>query len=85
MKINKDNLLENLDKLGPWSVYGLAEEALKHYFPDRLDDDSTVHEIADCLPLLNCENWHDVIIKYHKEVGYNHYGEHFDDGLVNEH
>jgi hypothetical protein len=67
-----ENLIENLDKLGPWSAYGLASEALRHYFPESYDEDGNceVSEEANLLEKLGCQYWHDVIIKYHKEVGY---------------
>jgi hypothetical protein len=66
------NLLENLEKLGPWSAYGLAVEALQHYFPDAYDEDEycdTAKEV-EMLYKLGCNSWQDAIIKYQKEVGY---------------
>ena len=67
-----ENLLHNLERLGPWSAYGLASEALQHYFPDAYDEDGycdTCEEVK-LLDKLGCQYWHDAIIKYHKEVGY---------------
>lgn len=67
-----DNLIDNADKLGPWSSYGLASEALKHYFPEEYDEDagcSTQREV-ELVDKLGCKYWSDVVIKYHKEVGY---------------
>ena len=67
-----ENLLENIDKLGPWSAYGLASEALQHYFPDDYDEDGycdTAEEVK-LLDRLGCQYWHDAIVKYQNEVGY---------------
>lgn len=67
-----ENLLDNLERLGPWSAYGLASEALQHYFPDAYDEDGycdTCEEVK-LLDKLGCQYWQDAIIKYHKEVGY---------------
>jgi len=38
-KFTPKNLLKNLNKLGPWSSYALAVDALMHYFPDEYDED----------------------------------------------
>lgn len=67
-----DNLLENIHRLGPWSCYGLASKALQHYFPESYDEDGycDVAEEAKLLSKLRCNYWEDVIVKYHKEVGY---------------
>ena len=65
-----ENLLENIDKLGPWSAYGLASKALQHYFPDAYDEDCDISEEVKLLDKLECQYWHDVIVKYHNEVGY---------------
>lgn len=67
-----DNLIENIKYLGTWSAYGLATEALQHYYPESYDNDgycSTEKEI-ELLKRLNCKSWHDIVVKYHKEVGY---------------
>ena len=67
-----ENLLENIDKLGPWLAYGLASEALQHYFPDDYDEDGycdTAEEVK-LLDRLGCQYWHDAIVKYQNEVGY---------------
>lgn len=71
MKFTPKNLIENLDKLGGWSAYGLASSALQHYFPEAYEDGFclTSNE-AQLLPLIGCEYWEDIIVKYHKEVGY---------------
>lgn len=75
-----ENLLDNLEKLGPWSAYGLAEEAIHHYHPE-------ISEIEDTLKRIQAQaavspgGWHDWIVKYHKEVGYE--GP-FNPGAVNE-
>jgi len=70
--ITSDNLIENIDKIGPWSIYGLASIAIKHYFPNEYDADdycSTVREAELCTE-LGCMYWQDVVIKYQTEVGY---------------
>lgn len=68
----KENLIDNINKLGPWSAYGLASEALRFYFPDEYNDDedtSTARE-AELLIEMGFKYWTDVIEKYHKDVGY---------------
>ena len=69
-----ENLLDNLDKLGAWSCYGLASNALRYYFPDEYDDDGefepSVQLEVELMDLIGCEFWTDAIIKYHKAVGY---------------
>lgn len=67
-----ENLLENLDKLGAWSSYGLASSVLRHYFPDEYDVDEycSVEREIELLSKLDCEYWQDAIKKYHNEVGY---------------
>lgn len=67
-----ENLLDNLEKLGPWSCYGLASEALKHYFPNSYNEDGYCEtaEEAKLMGKIGCQYWEDVIVKYHKEVGY---------------
>ncbi len=72
MKINAKNLIKQLPNIGPWSTYGLASQALQHYFPEAYDEDGyceTYNEVQ-LLPLIGCEYWQDVVIKYHKEIGY---------------
>lgn len=67
-----DNLLDNLEKLGAWSSYGLASSALKHYFPEEYDEDGYCDTLKECelLGRLGCNTWQDVIAKYQNEVGY---------------
>lgn len=67
-----ENLIDNIDKLGPWSAYSLASEALQHYFPEEYADDAwvPVQREVELLRKLGCELWRDAIIKYQKEVGY---------------
>lgn len=70
-----ENLLDNLDKLGGWSSYGLACIALAHYFPDLYDDEDgrsgpDVLEECKLIDQLGCRTWHDVIVKFQTEVGY---------------
>ena len=68
------NLIRNIDKLGAWSAYGLAADALHYYFPKeyrmgRNVNDMIIREGELCVK-LGCDTWQDVIVKYHKEVGY---------------
>lgn len=69
-----NNLLDNIDKLGPWSQYGLAAEALAHYFPEEYDEDGNckgdVNREVELLDQLGCQYWVDAVIKYQNEVGY---------------
>ncbi len=66
-----ENLIENLDKLGAWSSYGLASIALQHYFPDEYEPESpSTSREAELLEKLGFEFWGDVVVKYHNEVGY---------------
>jgi hypothetical protein len=67
-----ENLLDNLDKMGAWSSYGMASEALKHYFPEEYDEDGNcdTSKEVDLLQKLGCNYWQDAIKKYHTEVGY---------------
>lgn len=67
-----ENLLDNLSELGGWSAYGLAVEALMHYFPDEYNENGAceVEREIELTTKLGCMYWQDVIVKYHKEVGY---------------
>lgn len=71
-KITPKNLLENIHLIGPWSIYGLASKALKHYFPKEYNKDGSIDVFKEVklLDKINCSQWKDVVIKYHKEVGY---------------
>ncbi len=68
-----ENIIENIEKVGAWSSYGLAGTALKHYFPDEYDEEGycEVERENELLHSLDCNYWHDLIIKFQKEVGYN--------------
>ena len=73
--ITPDNLIENIEKLGGWSLYGLASTALKHWFPNEYDEDGNCiagldREIELCSK-IGCDLWSDVVIKFQNEVGYN--------------
>jgi len=74
MIFTPQNLIENISKLGAWSAYGLAIEALQYYFPNEYDfhgDCKGGTQIeAELLTELNLNSWQDVIIKYQNEVGY---------------
>jgi hypothetical protein len=68
-----ENLIDNIDKLGRWSAYGLAVDALQHYFPDDYEDEDNAPDVEQEVKLLDksgCQYWHDLVVKYHKEVGY---------------
>jgi len=67
-----ENLLSNLDKLGPWSTYGLAVEALQYYFPDSYDENGYCDSMEEVklLDKLECQYWSDAVVKYQNEVGY---------------
>ena len=74
MKITTDNLIENLPNIGAWSSYSLATEALQFYFPTEYDENGdckggTRAEVELCEE-IDCDNWQEVIIKYHNEIGY---------------
>lgn len=67
-----ENLMKNIDRLGPWSNFALAEIAIFHYFPKVKQDDDSAKEI-DLMSKL-CHKyemyWSDWIIMYHYDVGY---------------
>jgi|GEM_PF-6066714 hypothetical protein len=71
-------ILDNLQNIGPWSLYGLAIEALHHYFPEEFDlsdDGSEFHKdgvLAEIklMESLGCNMWDELIKKYHNEIGY---------------
>lgn len=67
-----ENLIENIHKIGAWSIYGLATEALKYYFPDEYDEynNCKVEREIELLQKMKLNCWQDVVIKYQKEVGY---------------
>ena len=77
-----ENLIANLDKIGPWSCYGLASEALQHYFPERYPCD--VETECNLMYSMGCDSWQDVVVKYHNKVGYKAQEGHFNPGAVNE-
>lgn len=67
-----ENLIDNIEKLGPWSAYGLAAEALRYYYPGSYDEDSgcDINEEVRLLRDLGCESWDDLVVKFQNEVGY---------------
>jgi hypothetical protein len=84
MKFTPENLIENIQVLGAWSAYGLASEALEYYYPSEYKDNDCILGARREIELLNkldCDSWHDVVIKYQNEVGYN--CKEFDKDLVN--
>lgn len=66
------NIIKNIDKIGPWSAYGLAVEAIEHYHPSvkRIKDFQKKLEKQVYFSHKRGFSWHDWIIKYQKEVGY---------------
>lgn len=70
--ITIENLVEKIDEIGPWTAYGLAKEALRYYFPEKYNDeeeeDSTKE--MELMSKLGCKYLQDIIVKYHKEIGY---------------
>lgn len=86
LKFSPKNLLENISKLGTWSAYGLASEALQHYFPEEYDEDGycSVSREVELMNQLGLNNWSEVIIKFHSEIGYKCEGEFFNEKAVNE-
>lgn len=80
------NLIDNLDKLGPWSSYGLASMALEHYFPgiEELEGLELIEAECLCLEIMGFEYWDDVIKKYHTEIGYKPENGIFSPKFVNE-
>ena len=93
IEFTEQNLIDNIEKLGPWSSYGLAVEALRHYFPQEFDlseDGDFFHqkgtlEEVKLMEKLGCHYWHELVIKYHNEFGFkgNENGA-FDKRCVNE-
>ena len=77
-----ENLLDNIEKLGGWSAYGLASIALEHYFPSEYNEDGecSLQREIELMSDLGCQYWCDAIKKYHTEVGYTG----FDPRAVNE-
>lgn len=74
MIFTPQNLIENISKLGAWSAYGLAIEALQYYFSNEYDINGDckggTQREAELVTELNLNSWQDVIIKYQNEVGY---------------
>jgi hypothetical protein len=82
MKITAENLFENMDRLGPWSLYTLAEEAMFYYFPylKRIKDPAKqIGRMCEISNEYGIVTWMDWIILYHIDVGYKH----FNDDYVN--
>ncbi len=76
-----ENIIENIDKIGAWSLYGLAETAINHFYPEykKLYSEDRPAESASIMAKL-CDDWHGIVVKYQKEVGYKK----FRKGYVNE-
>lgn len=86
MTITTTNLIENLPNLGGWSLFGLAESAIQHYFPSEFDEDDycETSRVVELMHKLGCNDWAEVVVKYHTEVGYKPVGGVFDSFTVNE-
>ena len=86
MTITTQNLIENLPKLGNWSIFSLAEQALRHYFPSEFDENDycETSRVVELMHELGCKTWNEVIEKYHTEVGYKPEGGVFNVEAVNE-
>ena len=67
-----ENLIKNIKKIGPWSAFGLAEEAMFHYFPHIKRMRDTAKQITEMarVSVVVGMCWEDWIVKYQKEVGY---------------
>ena len=69
--ITPKNLIKNIDRIGGWSLYSLAEIAIQHYYPkeweEKVDEwESNTPQIMSFL----CNDWKGIVIKYQKEIGY---------------
>jgi hypothetical protein len=86
MIITTENLIENLPKLGGWSLFSLAESAIQHYFPSEFDENDycETRRVVELMRKLGCITWIQVIEKYHTEVGYKPEGGVFNVEAVNE-
>jgi hypothetical protein len=82
-----DNLLDNLERIGPWSAYALAEVAIEHFHPSvkkyKNDPLKLIERQVHFCNKAGNFTWHDWIVKYQKEVGYNSPNG-FDKDFVNE-
>jgi hypothetical protein len=70
MIITPENLIENLHTLGPWSLFGLTEEAMFHYHPELQSIQDVTSRLDKMLSLSRGMTWKDWIVKYDKEIGY---------------
>lgn len=89
-KVTPSNLIELLPRIGAWSTYCLAEEALLHYFPslymkNLLGQAVMPDECVSALIDMGLDSWQELIVKFHKEVGYTREGGEFDPVWINEH
>jgi hypothetical protein len=67
-----ENLLDNIESLGPWSSYALAEIAICHYFPDvrKIKKPVDLIKAMSDLCFIYEMYWSDWIIMYHNDIGY---------------
>jgi hypothetical protein len=75
-----DNLIDNYDKVGPWSNCYLAEIAIRYYEPrfNKLQRELRMGDVQLMAHL--CDEWQTIVWLYHLDVGYKS----FPDGYVNE-
>lgn len=67
MTFTPENIVENLDKIGPWSMYYLAEIAFYHFFQDEMEPKDTVERLQF---MADKGDWPGMVKKYAAEVGY---------------
>jgi hypothetical protein len=82
-KFTPENLFDNLDRLGGWSMYALAEEAMFHYFPNLKRIKSPGKQIQRMCEISNeygMDWWIDWIILYHLDVGYKNFNSDYVNG-----
>lgn len=73
MVFTSENIIDNIEKIGPWSLYGLAEEAIHHYKPwikYVQDPNKKITYQINAMVKMGCNTWGEMVIKYQKEVGY---------------
>lgn len=85
-KFTPKNLLDNIDRLGPWSCFALAEHAILHYFPRMKKIKGTAEQICKMAELSTKYEmcWQDWIILYQLDIGYDAPNG-FNSDYVNEH
>ena len=69
-EITPENLINNMQQLGPYSRFYLAEVAFKHYYGwyrgmYEIDPVQAINEMSEKEP-----DWDKLIERYHQEEGY---------------